>query len=357
MKHHVTTLIIFLFLGIVNNSFSQIIINQQDMPSANDTVRTSIITESEGFDFQTTGEDFSWDFSALEPVIQRLDTFKTVTQTPLVFWPSFMTTANLVIDFNALELFPDLPISRAYQFIKKSADAYSDYGYGIIIQDIPLPLRFSSADIIYKFPLSYGNSFESDAELEFSLPDMGYLSIDRHRENEVDGWGSLTTPYGTFDVIRVKSFVKEIDSLYLDTLGQGYAVSRSYMEYKWLAKNEKIPLLSVMDDPYTGVTVIYKDSIRDLTVGIQNEAKFIEFNVYPNPFQQSLTIQLDDNERDIEILISGTDGRVVYQTRINSTDNLQQSYSVQLPAELPAGIYFMQVRTGTRKAAKTIIKQ
>jgi len=82
-------------------------------------------------------------------------------------------------------------------------------------------LKFNNPDEWYQFPMNYGQTYADEAALEMALPDVGYVLIERSRQNTIDGWGSLTTPYGTFEVLRYKSEVSEYDSLEMNGIGQG----------------------------------------------------------------------------------------------------------------------------------------
>jgi hypothetical protein len=287
MKKITTLLLLFLAM----NAFAQISISSSDMPSPGDTLRSSIAFNMDEFDFTRTGPDYNWNFSTLIPIEQRVDTFINVTDTPVTFWPFFLTSANLVTSFNPASLLPGLPSAEAYRFLQNTTDSYTDAGYGIIFEGTPLPLKFADADEIYQFPMTYGQSWTGEAGLEIGLPDVGYLMIERSRSSEIDGWGTLTTPFGTFEVLRYRSAVDEYDSLYIQEDSLGLGIQRNYTEYHWLAKESGIPLLQVSIDPQLGSTAIYRDSARIITVGL--EAAFAETNslkVYPNPLSNSFNI-------------------------------------------------------------------
>lgn len=273
------------------NAFGQISITSSDMPVPGDTLRSSIAFNMDEFDFSRTGPDYNWNFSTLIPIEQRIDSFITVLETPVTFWPFFLTSANLVTKFNPASLLPGLPSAEAYRFLQNNATSYTDAGYGIIFEGTPLPLKFAQADEVYRFPMTYGQSWNGEAGLEIGLPDLGYLMIERSRENEIDGWGSLTTPFGTFEVLRYRSVVDEFDSVYIEEGGIGQGIQRNYTEYHWLAKESGIPLLQVSIDEQLGSTAIYRDSARFITVGLN--AQFAERNkltVYPNPTSNLFTI-------------------------------------------------------------------
>jgi hypothetical protein len=90
---------------------------------------------------------------------------------------------------------------------------------------------------------------------------MLYYSTQRIRSSEVDGWGNLITPFGTFATVRVKSTLNIHDSIYVDSLAIGFGFDRNIIEYKWLGKGYGIPLLQINEEGPL-VTATYLDSCR-----------------------------------------------------------------------------------------------
>ncbi|PJA07855.1 MAG: hypothetical protein COX70_05360, partial [Flavobacteriales bacterium CG_4_10_14_0_2_um_filter_32_8] len=64
---------------------AQITITNNDMPNVNDTFRLSTTNNIQGLDPVLTGTNYSWNFSTLVPSSQRLDTFFSVSSTPLAY--------------------------------------------------------------------------------------------------------------------------------------------------------------------------------------------------------------------------------------------------------------------------------
>lgn len=356
MMKHFITLILFVISGSLS---AQITVNNADMPSTGDTIRTSITVADGTYDFSRTGNNYNWNFEDLLPVTQRVDTFMSVTQTPVSFWPFFITSANLATKFNPANVLPGLPALEAYNFFNNTSSSYKDVGYGIVISGAPLPLKYNSADMIYKFPMTNGTSHESASGLEISIPDMGYILIDRNRTSVVDGWGTLTTPYGTFDVLRLKSTVSEYDSMYIDSLQQGFPVQRDYIQYQWIGKNFGLPLLSVTEDASFGSTVVYLDSVRDVNVGLAENRFAGKCTIIPNPVSNTLRFTIDSNN-------SGMAHISVYDMRGKSLLDQSHLYrsgetiEIQLDnysTNLTPGTYVVVAEIGQRYYSGRFIKQ
>jgi len=92
MRKQVITL---MFCVSVISAHSQITITNSDMPSPDDTIRTSHTINISGFDFTLTGENYSWDYNAFEPLYQTVDTFVSVQSTPWLYQLVFLSCSNL----------------------------------------------------------------------------------------------------------------------------------------------------------------------------------------------------------------------------------------------------------------------
>ncbi len=241
---------------------AQITVTSADMPSAGQSFRTSLSFDLQTFNFQETGNNFVWNFQSMTGLTQRESTFLTVTQTPNVFWLFFLGSANLAVEIEEISLLPGIPVESGYQFFNKTSSKYSDVGVGLIVSSLPLPLKYANPDVLYEFPMNLGYDKTSNASLVQTIPGVGHITIQRQRVSVIDGWGTLNTPYGSFQTLRLKSNVTEYDSIYVDTLGQGFAINRDYIEYKWLGNGHGIPLLTVTEDLVMGSRIEYIDSLR-----------------------------------------------------------------------------------------------
>jgi hypothetical protein len=355
-------LFFLMIIGLQTANMAQITITSNDMPSAGDTIRTSVSMNTQNIDFAQTGAAFYWDYSQLVPFSQRIDTFITVKQTPVLFWPFFLGSANLVLKLSDFAAFPELPSGNGFQFFTNTSSLFSDVGFGLQVEGVPLPLKYDTPDVLYRFPLNYGDTDEGSTGLEFGLPDVGYLYIERERITQVDGWGTLQTPYGSFETLRLKSVVAEYDSIYVDSLGMGFPIYRNYIEYKWMGNDHALPLLTVVDDDVFGLTIIYQDSIREISVDMpevitaKNESSY----VFPNPAVDYINVFLADFEHGkVEIRLFDLTGglKLAEDLLVSALSSTWHQIKIDRSIVVP-GIYLLQIRQNGRKATnKIIIKQ
>ena len=255
-------LFLLVFVGIVFVGMAQITITNADLPQPGDTLRVSMANQVPG-DFTQTAYDTTWDFSALAPVTQRVESFVPITSVPLEFMFVFIPNivSNLASPGNTNLPIPGFPISDSYTFYNNISTGFSDVGNASKVGGIPLALRYDVPDLWYPFPLSPGMTWSSSSFAELSIPSLAYISNARTRSSIADGWGTLITPFGTFSTIRVKSDLVQRDSIAMDTMGINLPFTRSITQYKWLAPGEGIPVLQVNVE-LGMVSAIYRDVYR-----------------------------------------------------------------------------------------------
>jgi PKD repeat protein len=266
--------IISIFISVIASA--QITITQSDMPSApifgqGDTVRYSTASATtSNIDVTQTGANFIWDFSSLVPSGQGVNEYKNSTTT---------LYSLLGAGFNAIGLKQQdvnlqvVQLTNAYEFYNKTSSVWEAKAIGYTVSGVPIPSSYSNTDKIYNFPLTYNDHDTDDFHYTLSISNIPGIPLSINyvragtRVNEVDGYGSITTPFGTYQCIRVKSTITETDSV---DLGFGFpvAIPNNRVEYKWLANGIKIPVLEVVGNSllgsFTATSIKYPDIYRNL---------------------------------------------------------------------------------------------
>lgn len=290
MKQNLLTL-----FGIILFTYakSQISITENDMPDAplfgqGDTVRYSTApATTSGININQTGANQTWNFSFLQPNGQGLNEYKNSSSTLYSF---------LGAGFNAIGLKqPDVDLSivqltNAYEFYNKTTSVFEAKATGYSISGVPLGSTYSNTDKIYQFPLNYTDVDSDDFHYTLSISNVPGISISvtyiraGSRVNEVDGYGSITTPFGTYNCIRVKSTITETDTI---DLGFGFpiGVPNNRIEYKWLANGIKIPILEIVGNDLLGTFTISSIKYRDQKRNLLPNADFIASNTTPLRWQ------------------------------------------------------------------------
>jgi gliding motility-associated-like protein len=229
---------------------AQITITKTDMPNLNDNIVISVNTSLANFHMDSTDANYLWDYSKLIPDSQRHVIFEPASATAYALPFSFLSSygeKNYTPDQFPWSLLGSPP-TNAYIFYKISNTDYKIVGEPLTegTQAVPIPYQ-TPYDRVYKFPMNYLQKDSSNSVMSLpNIPGLGTYVKKQKRVNEVDGWGTLITPYGSFQTLRVKSTLTITDSLYIDTIGFGFTIPRPIAyEFKWLANGMKIPLLEV----------------------------------------------------------------------------------------------------------------
>jgi hypothetical protein len=79
-----------------------------------------------------------------------------------------------------------------------------------------------------------------------------------------------------------------------------------------------------------------------------NEISELEFNLFPNPAQDFITLTVANNEVIDQVVITDINGKVVKTTSFNTQISI---------ADLEAGMYFLRMNTATGMGMKTFVKK
>lgn len=345
--------LIFLFFPLL--LLSQLSIDESDMPDPGDTIRQSITINLGGYDFEEAGPDHTWDFSELVPFTQTVDTFVAVNETPFVYQILFFLTANMAQKQAEFAQFDGFQVTDSYRYFKNSSSSFREVGIGITLNGLPLPTLYDAPDIIYSFPVSVESHDSSLANYDFDIPFLGYYGGWKKRVNIADGWGTISTPFGTFEAIRLRSEIIQYDSLYIDSLGIGVPFYQSLTEYKWMAKGLGLPVCKVVDNGLIQ-TVTYIDSVRTILTVSDPVTTEAAFKLFPNPAGERifLSFNIPAGER-YHIDITNSIGEPVL------SQNGIVGAGVQVldltPYSLSAGVYLVQVTCrGLPHVQKVIIR-
>lgn len=346
-----------LCLVMVGNILAQPTITKSDMPVVGDTIWFKTTSLAPGINYQQTGNNFNWDFSTLTGTAAA-DTFISITSTSFTLQLTFglgANPANIAQNSADLSFIPGIPLSNFTNFFRSSNTAYQLNGFGLGIYGIGLPIKFSGADVWYKFPLTINSLSDSSvSNYSQSLLTLGYLKINRKRVNKVDGWGTLITPYGSFQTLRVKSVVHEEDSIYLDTLSAGVPIVRDYTEYKWWVNGHHAPVMQVTAESLLS-TFRWIDS--PVNVGISQYSQEQTISISPNPASGQVRLSINSiKSSSVSVQICNITGQVIGElykgncTQGNNTVHLNIDKN-----KYPPGMYFLNIDFDSHRLTRKLI--
>ncbi len=245
-----------LFLILCNclfqSAYGQITISDSSAPNSAENIIYTISNRS--IDTSVTGPNTSWDFSGIVPTAQ--DTYKFLA-------PKDINSAYTTVYNGDLGLDLKNPnVNGSFAFFKNSSSDFRTVGIGITVPIINLatPMPYKSPDIVYRFPMKYGNIDSCYYGGRISLFGMN-ASVTGKRVDTVDGWGTVKTPYKTYKCLRIKSVITETD-----TIGST-VVSNNSVQYKWISATEHIPVFEVdaiaNGQGGTSTTIKYRDTYKN----------------------------------------------------------------------------------------------
>lgn len=246
---------------------------QSDYANANSANIYYTVSPSLIVDYASTGENFTWDFSAIAGVSQREVDFGNVDfLTNFIFFGNNADlTYNVPFEIGGLNLLDFVPALNEIKGVYDINGGLNQIGVQVDTDVLPIPLSVSNADpeLFVNFPIVYNDTYTDTSSITIGIPNQLSIVINSSKSFEVDGWGTVTTPYATYNnAIRVKT---DIDYNFEITLsGQDpIQVPVTLRNYSWYDSSEHTQVLSVNQTPIEGTSqwantaVEYLDQQRD----------------------------------------------------------------------------------------------
>lgn len=312
MKH-----LLLPFLALSSVSFGQITLTDQHFAGAGETYIFSTLTDPT-IDYATTGANHTWDFSAMVPQSQRNLITHPASQlsgTSIFLFGSFAPAPYKATYFNSTT---DLPLDQASTFLpipidelngltKNASNAITSIGYELVSGGQGLGFRSDTIETRYALPMTYGNNYES----------RGYTNLDlnpiydakwrqhRHRVTHVDGWGTVKTPYGQFDALRIHHVIDELDSIYFTFQGFGTWIPIPVPlthEYEWRSTSDKESVMKIRTNEVMGTETVTAIEYRDNFNGLGLKESTWKVAFYPNPVVNELHISTEEKAENFVIV-------------------------------------------------------
>ena len=286
---------------------AQISITDAYFPSAGDTLKTAYDGMPTGIVINPPGGsvDQNWDFSSVQGMTRQV-----------IYRPS--SEGNASAEFPNADLFIPLePIGESYY--KKTATTFELVGYqGLDPANIGITLlvKLNPTLIERRAPLNFLDFGNSDAAvlLPFAsedipggildslpiTPDSIRLRVAIERATIVDGWGKLTIPGGTYDVLREKQ-IEERETLMdvkigIGPLSQWVDVTDLISGFDFLGKDTITTYSFYNNTEKEAIAVVTVDNLNNDLVnsveykdnGIQTSIRYVDTGkpdlvAYPNP--------------------------------------------------------------------------
>ncbi len=327
-------IILFLLVLFPQVIQAQITIVSSDMPVSGDTIRYSNASIINLPDLSKTGTNYQWDFSTLDMQSQDVYSYLASGKTPYILNFGFTAIGLKIADTLGTDQFR---LQNVYNFFRISSNRYEGVGTGFTFGSFPLPQsgKHSDPDEVYRFPLTYGHTadetFSVTIPVMLSIVPVGNVFMTGKRHNEVDGWGTISTPYIQNEpCIRIVSVIEETDSVAITTPPLNLAIPVKRIEYKWLSKDEKIPLLEISGTEAAGRFIPryirYRDNYRSIGMN--------------GPNADFTSLKTDIFENDTVYFQSTSTGAInVHQWTIQPANNIRYANGTNANSQNPAVIF------------------
>ena len=348
------------FIGL--NSFGQITVTDTDLMNVGDIIYQAYDdAPASSISLGNAGPNQIWDFSALQ--VQEYDTTEFIDPAGTPFGADH-PSANLCIDDNG-----------DYIYIDKNMQGLSLVGF----DDIPYPQLVAPLPLTYGLNSSIGpviimdSVFANPGFLDHSLAPVISLNplhnqidsikilIESSTEFNVDAYGDVIIPMGTFDALRLKTddiTTTDFFAYCSDTIfGNGgwypmpAAIFPSEVEitssYSWWTNNPLIKFVLVQMDIDSLGVIDAVDFIHSPSPSSVTDLSSNNFNIYPIPATNNLTIEAQNNDFTSLNLVDVT-GKVILKKEFTQSTSLNVS-------NIAKGIYYLNLKTVEGELTKQII--
>lgn len=292
-------LLLCLLAAIMGNA--QIVVTANDMPLIGQEIEQGVDTLP-GPQIQPGGVgQTTWDFSGLNEHLTQKLRVRPPGEAPL---SQLFQGATAAMNFD----------SGYYQLIRVSPDklqflGLTGYFPAMDSSYIPVAIPNNPAQTILNFPATFGQQFTESLRTVFQLPvgfplDSIRLVSNKVRTVKIDAYGTVKTPAGEFNGIRMREHVVNLDTTFgLTILGwvvlDAQSIPDTNISYGWWGKinNRAFPLMEIsMDRGAQSTKVVSATWVKSIgTSPVQEPVRtFVSFKIYPNPATTELIVELQE---------------------------------------------------------------
>lgn len=306
----------FILLATFLSSFladisAQISIQSSDLPNNGSTYGVANAAVLDVDDYTVAGANQTWDFSNLTPISEETVVYGSVSSAPFAYQFLFNNPfapdhqATHTIEGEGIDL-GVVSIDQFYFFFKNTPSEYNIVGYGGTISGIPIPSQTNPIDVVYDLPVEFGNEHSSFSAWSVDIPTLGSYAQEQLRTYTADGWGTVITPAGTYEALRVRMVTETEDSIYVETFGNGFSFQREAIAYQWLTLEGGIPVLEITE-AFGAATARYR--VAELPDGVENTSGRQAVSLYPTLCTSHFEVQ--GNALDQPVLLYNLQGQLV----------------------------------------------
>lgn len=330
--------------------WGQITIDQTDMPSVGDFIPRKSDTMTVLPGPGASGPNQTWNFTATSNyVITENTSVVSVASTPN---GNQFGNSNLAMTND----------NASYLYFNKSAQSFTTQGFsGDLLGTGIINAVFNPDLTLHQFPRTFGSSFNDTYVIDVIVPGAAInplVSQIRFKRTSLvhdttDAWGQITTPNGTYNVLRIHTTETFTDSIWAlpifpPTWSLVSTSSDLSNSYSWVGKGGKLAIAEMSFDTLGAPKIFKWTELPGIGVGL-NEPASSQISMYPNPCSHTLFVEGYNQE---QIVLFNMYGQPV------PVEKTILPEGTQLKVEhLASGIYSIETRNDQTIQRTQIIKE
>jgi hypothetical protein len=331
-KIYLLVMLILPFAGIGQT------ITQADLPAAGDAYTLNVDDTYSGA-ISAGGTGQTWNYSNL--LTNSVDTQAWLAASGTPYASSFPTSNMAMYDWT----------DTSYSYFTNSSTGFYANGTANPGNNI----AYNPPLLYLPVPFSYGSTANSSSRIQQDDYSTGsHIVVVIHFDNtyEGDATGSLTTPQGTYNVLRIKATSLMYDSLYLDTLGlllPVYGDVSQTTNFTFVSSGNPVNYIMTLDGDSLGQNATsssYFSGQVNVSVPTISGKQFRQ--PYPNPAND--IINFDITGRDTELTIYSGSGAIIRKYSGDLTGSIDV-------ATLQSGLYHYVVKNNSGSESGNFVVQ
>ncbi len=330
------------FVAMTTQLSAQITITSADAPRASYyTVEAEMdSTDAANLAIGTAGTNRTWNFAAVRRAAGSTDntTYLRAVNAQMPLIARFPTATHAIVTGTSADYFQ---VTTTMFAVLGSADGtVGEYS------------RNSKPQRNMVYPATYNTTFNDTFKLyQYDASTMTIdSSISARSSNTVDAWGSVTTPLGTFNAVRVTQLQNVTVS--------GFAVVGTVQS--WWVNGYATPILQrqSISAPALGINETGGTYLVRRTVATEEWGATVA-NAYPNPTMKGVTLDFSvEKAQQIAFQVTNLLGQTVVSEQPNFFSQGNHSQYISLDG-LANGLYMLNVLNGKNEiiSAKKIMIQ
>jgi len=343
------------------NALAQITVTDSDIISVGDIVYEAVDSlPSNSITIGNSGANQTWDFSSLQDM--EVDIIEVISPvgTP---YENIHPDANMCVE-----------IDDELMYLDKSSTGLEMVGYG----DIPLNMLMIPLPLVYGLSQQNGPNTVMDSSLQnMFFPDSlaPFISsnplddkidslkifVVQSSNFNVDAWGDVTIPMGTYSSLRLNVEETTITELYaycsssLTTSGSWHPVpallfpteTETVNRYQWWSNDPSVKfMIAELEMDSLNNNVEFVTFLTETPTTVVNDLLSNSVSVFPNPTSDKIIVNTDLNNCNYELV--DVKGSVI------TSDNFNYSTEIDL-SKNAKGIYFLKLKSQNEIITKKII--